>query len=55
MPELGYESPSSKNPKSDPLLLSKDWEVHRARLLEKLSAKNTAELIRIVMSEGRPQ
>ena len=28
-------------------------EVHRARILEKLNAKNTAELIRIVMSEGR--
>ena len=28
-------------------------EVHRSRIMEKLDAKNTADLIRIVMSEGR--
>ncbi len=28
-------------------------EVHRSRIMEKLEAKNTADLIRIVMSEGR--
>jgi FixJ family two-component response regulator len=28
-------------------------EVHRARIMEKLGAKNTADLIRMVMSEGR--
>jgi two-component system, LuxR family, response regulator FixJ len=28
-------------------------EVHRARIMEKLGAKNTADLIRVVMSEGR--
>ena len=30
-------------------------EVHRSRIMEKLDAKNAADLIRIVMSEGRPQ
>jgi len=29
-------------------------EVHRAHIMEKLGAKNAADLIRIVMSEGRP-
>ena len=28
-------------------------EVHRARIMEKLGAKNAADLVRIVMSEGR--
>jgi DNA-binding NarL/FixJ family response regulator len=28
-------------------------EVHRSRIMEKLDAKNAADLIRIVMSEGR--
>jgi FixJ family two-component response regulator len=28
-------------------------EVHRARIMEKLGARNTADLIRIVMNEGR--
>ena len=28
-------------------------EVHRSRIMEKLEAKNAADLIRIVMSEGR--
>jgi FixJ family two-component response regulator len=28
-------------------------EVHRSRIMEKLDARNTADLIRIVMSEGR--
>jgi DNA-binding CsgD family transcriptional regulator len=28
-------------------------EVHRARIMEKLGAKNATDLIRIVMSEGR--
>jgi DNA-binding CsgD family transcriptional regulator len=28
-------------------------EVHRAHIMEKLGAKNAADLIRIVMSEGR--
>jgi DNA-binding NarL/FixJ family response regulator len=28
-------------------------EVHRGRIVEKLGAKNTADLIRIVMSEGQ--
>ena len=30
-------------------------EVHRSRIMEKLDAKNAADLIRIVMSEGRAQ
>ena len=30
-------------------------EVHRARIMEKLGAKNAIDLIRIVMSEGRPR
>jgi two-component system response regulator FixJ len=29
-------------------------EVHRARIMEKLGAKNAADLVRIVLSEGRP-
>ena len=28
-------------------------EVHRARVMEKLGAKNAADLVRIVLSEGR--
>src|SRR2546426_167727 len=28
-------------------------EVHRARIMEKLGAKNAADLVRIVLSEGR--
>jgi DNA-binding CsgD family transcriptional regulator len=28
-------------------------EVHRARIMEKLGAKNIADLIRLVMSEGQ--
>jgi len=28
-------------------------EVHRARIMEKLGAKNAADLIRITLSEGR--
>ena len=28
-------------------------EVHRARIMEKLGAKNAADLVRIVMGEGR--
>jgi two-component system, LuxR family, response regulator FixJ len=27
--------------------------VHRARIMEKLGAKNAADLVRIVLSEGR--
>jgi two-component system response regulator FixJ len=30
-------------------------EVHRARIMEKLGAKNAADLVRIVLSESRPQ
>jgi FixJ family two-component response regulator len=30
-------------------------EVHRARIMEKLGAKNAADLVRIVLSEGRPR
>jgi two-component system, LuxR family, response regulator FixJ len=30
-------------------------EVHRARIMEKLGAKNAADLVRIVLSEGRGQ
>jgi len=30
-------------------------EVHRARIMEKLGAKNAADLVRIVLSEGRTQ
>jgi FixJ family two-component response regulator len=29
-------------------------EVHRARIMEKIGAKNAADLVRIVLSEGRP-
>jgi FixJ family two-component response regulator len=29
-------------------------EVHRARIMEKVGAKNAADLVRIVLSEGRP-
>ena len=28
-------------------------EVHRARVMEKLRARNTADLVRIVLTEGR--
>lgn len=28
-------------------------EVHRARIMEKLGARNSADLVRIVLSEGR--
>ncbi len=28
-------------------------EVHRARIMEKLGAKNAADLVRIVLSDGR--
>ena len=30
-------------------------EVHRAHLMQKIGARNAADLIRIVMSEGRTQ
>ena len=30
-------------------------EVHRARIMEKLGAKNAADLVRIVYDEGRGQ
>ena len=48
MPELGYESPSSENPKSDPLLLSKDWEAHRARLEQLYQSMTLPEVIDIM-------
>jgi FixJ family two-component response regulator len=44
---------SSKEAGRDLGISPRTIEVHRARIMEKLGAKNAADLIRIVMSEGR--